>query len=77
MKFGIIGAGSIARTYAKLWSRSGQDVMVSSRNRSSTTKEEFGERAAICALAQAARFGEVVLIAVNYLSPADMERMAA
>ncbi|MEM8753992.1 MAG: NAD(P)-binding domain-containing protein [Pseudomonadota bacterium] len=66
MKIGIIGAGGIGRLYAKRWTDAGHEVVVSSRNpdKLSDFTAETGIRATTAA--EAAAFGEAILLAVNY-----------
>ena len=68
MKIGIIGAGAIGQTYAKLWSAAGHDILLSSRNPQNLTPivKDIGGAAQAGTPAEAAQFGEVVLLAVNY-----------
>lgn len=68
MKIGIVGAGAIGQIYAKLWSAAGHEVLLSSRNPQKLTSmvEEIGPSVQAGTPAQAAAFGEVVLLAVNY-----------
>ena len=68
MKIGIIGAGAIGQTYAKLWNAAGHDILLSSRNPAKLTDlvQEIGPGVRAATPAQAAQFGEVVLLAVNY-----------
>ena len=68
MKIGIIGAGAIGQTYAKLWSAAGHDILLSSRNPQNLTPivKDIGGAAQAGTPAEAAQFGEAVLLAVNY-----------
>ena len=68
MKIGVIGAGAIGRTYATLWSAAGHDIVLSSRNPQDLgpVAQALGDRVRIGTPAEAARFGDVVLLAVNY-----------
>ena len=68
MKIGIIGAGAIGQTYAKLWNAAGHDILLSSRNPAKLTDlvQEIGAGVRAGTPAEAAQFGEVVLLAVNY-----------
>ncbi|WP_395375398.1 NADPH-dependent F420 reductase [Marinicella sp. W31] len=69
MKIGIIGAGSIGKLYASLWITAGHQVMLSSRHPEKIKQSpEFIDNTAIGTPAEAARFGETVLLAVNYES---------
>lgn len=68
MKIGIIGAGGIGRLYATLWHKAGHEVLISSRNPHKLTRfvEELGEGASVGTPEEAAFFGDVILLAVNY-----------
>ena len=68
MKIGLIGAGAIGQIYAKLWNAAGHEVLLSSRNPQKLTElvGEIGPSVQAGTPAQAAAFGEVVLLAVNY-----------
>lgn len=70
MKIGIIGAGAIGQIYAKLWSAAGHEILLSSRHPEKLTPlvARLGEHIQIGTPAEAAQFGEVVLLAVNYSS---------
>lgn len=66
MRIGIIGAGMIGSTMAKLWARAGHDVRVASRHPDALADlvKEIGGRASAGTPAEAAKFGEVVMITV-------------
>lgn len=66
MKIGIIGAGSIAQTYGRLWHEAGHDIMLSARNlaKAETAAGKIGLSAG--SASDAAAFGDVILLAVNY-----------
>ena len=68
MKIGIVGAGAIGQIYAKLWNAAGHEILLSSRNPQKLTPivEEIGPSVQAGTPAQAAAFGDVVLLAVNY-----------
>lgn len=68
LKIGIIGAGHIGGTLAKLWVQSGHEVLISSRHPEelSSLAASLGPRAHVGTPRQAALFGEVVLISVPY-----------
>lgn len=72
MKIGIIGAGNIGATAARLFTRAGHDVAISnSRGPASLQSliEEIGSRARALDVDAAARFGDVVLLAVPWRKP--------
>jgi predicted dinucleotide-binding enzyme len=66
MHIGIIGAGMIGSTMAKLWSNAGHDIRLSSRHPEQLHDfvATLGPRAAVSTPAQAAKFGEVVMLTV-------------
>ena len=66
MKIGIIGAGSIAQTYGKLWLAAGHEVMLSSRTKDTRDAVALDTGATAGPPEEAAAFGDVVLLAVNY-----------
>lgn len=68
MKIGIIGAGAIGRIYATLWHKAGHEVFLSARKPDAhrTFVASLGDRAYIGTPAEAAAFGDVILLAVNY-----------
>jgi predicted dinucleotide-binding enzyme len=69
MRIGIVGAGNIGGTLARLLAGAGHDVVVAnSRGPESLTRlvAEIGERASAATAAQAAEFGEVVIVAVPF-----------
>ncbi len=68
MKIGIIGAGAIGQTYAKLWNAAGHNILLSSRNLEKLTPivDDIGPAVQAGTPAEAAKFGEAVLLAVNY-----------
>jgi 8-hydroxy-5-deazaflavin:NADPH oxidoreductase len=66
MQIGIIGAGMIGSTVAKLWANAGHDIRLASRHPDElqTFVATLGPRAAASTPAQAAKFGEVVMLTV-------------
>jgi predicted dinucleotide-binding enzyme len=72
MKIGIIGAGMIGATSARLFADAGHDVAVSNSRGPATLKaliDEIGSRARALTVDDAARFGDVVLLAVPWRKP--------
>jgi predicted dinucleotide-binding enzyme len=67
-KIGIIGSGRIGGTLGKLWAEAGYPVMLSARNLDEVKKlaAEIGHGARAGTPAQAAAFGDVVLVSVPY-----------
>jgi predicted dinucleotide-binding enzyme len=69
MKIGIIGSGNIGATAARLFARAGHEVAVSNSRGGAGLEgliAELGDRARASSIEEAARFGEVVLIAVPF-----------
>ena len=68
MRIGIIGAGDVGHTVGKLWADAGHEIMLSSRHpeQLSSRVVELGPIASAGTVREAATFGEVLLLAVNY-----------
>lgn len=68
MKIGIIGAGHMGGTLARLWTQAGHEVMLSSRHpdQIKPLARSLGPLAHVGTPQQAARFSNVVLIAVPF-----------
>lgn len=68
MKIGVIGAGRIGSTLARLWAKAGYELLVSSRHLDQMKKlaAEIGPQAFAGTPREAAAFGEVVLVSVPY-----------
>jgi predicted dinucleotide-binding enzyme len=68
LKIGVIGAGRIGGTLAKLWAEAGYKVMISARTLDEVQKlaAEIGHGVTAGTPGQAAAFGDVVLISVPY-----------
>jgi predicted dinucleotide-binding enzyme len=67
MKIGIVGSGNIGATAARLFVKAGHEVAVSNSRGPETLKDlvaELGGRAQALTVEEAARFGEVVLVAI-------------
>jgi predicted dinucleotide-binding enzyme len=67
MKIGIIGAGNIGGTTARLFVDAGHEVAISNSRGPETLRDlvaELGPKAHAAMPAEAARFGEVVLVAI-------------
>jgi predicted dinucleotide-binding enzyme len=67
-KIGIIGAGHIGGTLARLWTEAGYMVMLSARDLGPVRQlaAQLGPNARVGTPAEAAAFGDVVLISVPY-----------
>jgi len=68
IKIGVIGAGRIGGTLAKLWAEAGYKVMISARTLEEVQKlaAQIGHGVTAGTTQQAAAFGDVVLISVPY-----------
>ena len=68
LRIGIIGTGKIGGALARHWARAGHHLVISSRHpdRLEPLAEELGPRVRTGTPAEAAEFGEVVLISVPY-----------
>src|SRR5579863_3076928 len=68
LKIGIIGAGHIGGTLARLWTQAGHEVLLSSRHPDELKglAASLGPRAQVGTPREAAVFGDVVLISVPY-----------
>ena len=69
MKIGIIGSGHIGATAARLFARAGHEVAVSNSRGGEgleTLVAELGEKSRATGTEEAARFGEVVLVAIPF-----------
>ncbi len=64
MRIGIIGAGNIGGTLARLWTTAGHDVLISSRHPQQLAEPaaQIGERCCYGTAEDAVAFGEVVLL---------------
>ncbi len=72
MKIGILGAGNIGAAAARLFIAAGHEVAVSNSRGPESLRElvrELGPRAHAMTIDDAARFGEVVLLAVPWRTP--------
>jgi 8-hydroxy-5-deazaflavin:NADPH oxidoreductase len=68
LKIGIIGAGNIGGTLARLWVQAGHEVLLSSRHPQELQPlaQSLGSRARVGTPREAAQFGDVVLVSVPY-----------
>src|SRR5438309_5439981 len=74
MRIGVIGAGMIGSTLAKLWVDAGHEVRVASRHPEMLKPliERLGQRASAGTPVDAATFGEVVLLTVPLKAVPDL-----
>jgi predicted dinucleotide-binding enzyme len=70
VNIGIIGSGKIGALVGRLWVHAGHDVRFSSRHpeQLAVWVNELGLHASVGTVAEAAAFGDVVLISVPYLA---------
>ena len=68
LKIGIIGAGSIGGTLARLWVKAGHQVLISSRHPDElkSLAQSLGPNAQVGTPHDAAVFGDVVLVSIPY-----------
>jgi predicted dinucleotide-binding enzyme len=72
MKIGILGAGNIGAAAARLFVAAGHEVAVSNSRGPETLRElirELGPQAHAMTIRDAARFGDVILLAVPWRAP--------
>jgi 8-hydroxy-5-deazaflavin:NADPH oxidoreductase len=76
MRIGIVGAGMIGSTLAKLWVDAGHEVRLASRHPDELEPlvKKLGERASAGTPADAARFGDIVMLTVPLKVVPDLAR---
>jgi 8-hydroxy-5-deazaflavin:NADPH oxidoreductase len=76
MRIGIVGAGMIGSTLAKLWVEAGHEVRLASRHPDALQPlvNKLGARASAGTPAEAARFGDVVMLTVPVKAVSDLAR---
>jgi predicted dinucleotide-binding enzyme len=74
MRIGIIGAGMIGSTVAKLWVNAGHEVQLASRHPEALEPlvQALGSRATAGSAAEAAAFGDVVMLTVPLAAVPDL-----
>jgi len=79
MRIGIVGAGMIGSTLAKLWVDAGHEVRLASRhpNELEPLVTRLGERASAGSPAEAAEFGNVVMLTVPLKAMPELARELA
>jgi 8-hydroxy-5-deazaflavin:NADPH oxidoreductase len=79
MKIGILGSGNIGGTAARLFLAAGHEVALSNSRGPASLSElvsELGPRAHAMTIGDAARFGDVVLLAVPWRAPEALPEAA-
>lgn len=68
MKIGIVGAGAVGSAIGKLWAKAGHEVLFSSRHPETLGDQvsQAGAGAQAGTVAEAAEFGDLLLLSVNY-----------
>jgi predicted dinucleotide-binding enzyme len=76
MRIGIVGAGKIGSTVAKLWADAGHEVRLASRHPADLQPlvKKLGPRASAGTPAEAAAFGDVVMLTVPLKAVPDLAR---
>src|SRR5262249_38353796 len=76
MRIGIVGAGMIGSTVAKLWVDAGHEVMIASRHPEGLqgVVEALGARGSAGTPLEAAQFGEVALLSVPFKAIPELAR---
>ncbi|HEX9163071.1 MAG TPA: NAD(P)-binding domain-containing protein [Thermoanaerobaculia bacterium] len=79
MKIGIIGSGMIGATVGKLWIGAGHEVRFASRHpeQLKSLVDSIGARASAGTAADAAKFGEVVMLSVPLIAMPELAREVA
>jgi hypothetical protein len=77
MKIGIIGSGRMGSALGKLWAKAGHQVFFSSRNPEKLTDlvAQVGSNAQAGSVTDAAQFGEVIVLGVNFGTLDDAVQM--
>ncbi len=69
MKIGIIGAGNIGGTAAKLFARAGHEIAIANSRGAETLKDlvaELGENARAVSIEDVVNFGEIVFVSIPF-----------
>jgi 8-hydroxy-5-deazaflavin:NADPH oxidoreductase len=76
MRIGVVGAGMIGSTLAKLWVEAGHEVRLASRHPEELQPlvESLGKNASAGTVADTAKFGEVVVLTVPLAAVPDLAR---
>jgi len=77
-KIGILGSGAVAHTLGNGFIKHGYEVMLGSRdlNKIAAWKEKAGDKASIGSFEEAAKFGDIIVLAVKGTAAADVIDLA-
>ncbi len=78
MKIGIIGSGNVGSALGKIWASNGNEIMFSSRHPENLKglAESIGKNACYGLPAEAAKYGEVVVLSVPWTQAIDALKSA-
>ena len=78
MKIGIFGSGNVGSALGKIWANNGHEIIFSSRHPENLKGlvESIGKNACFGLPAEAARYGEVVVLSVPWTQAADALKSA-
>lgn len=78
MKIGIIGSGNVGSALGKIWASNGNEIMFSSRHpeKLKSLAESIGKNACYGLPAEAAKYGEVVVLSVPWTQAIDAIKSA-
>lgn len=80
MKIAVIGAGNIGGVLSKAWAAKGHEMMLGARDTQSpkvqAALQAMGPAARVGSIAEAAAFGEAILLAVPWAAVAEVIRQA-
>jgi len=74
MKIGILGSGNVARALAKPWAKKGHEIVFGSRNPEKALEiaESMGKNVCSSTYEEAAKWGDVVVLATPYTAAQDI-----
>lgn len=78
MKIGIIGSGNVGGALGRIWGKNGHQIMFSSRHpeKLKSMAETIGKNVSYGLAAEAARFGEIIVLAVPWSQVEDAIKSA-
>jgi NADPH-dependent F420 reductase len=80
MKIGIMGSGNVGSALGRRWVEQGHEIMLGARDRQSpkvqAALQTIGPAAQVGSVAEAAAFGEVILLAVPWVAAAEVIEQA-